>query len=437
MLTAGPSSPAPIGNHELPGLFDCLRRYRTLIIAVSGGADSTALVHLLERWVRCSGSNAAVPLPILVVATVDHGLRPESVHEARAVAHLAGALGLPHSILTWRHDAKPDTGVQVAARTARYRLLEAFALGFPIPALVTAHHLDDQAETVVMRLARGSGLDGLAGIRRSRPLGVGTPVPRERPLLGLPKSRLVATLEVHGIAWSEDPSNQDLTFERARWRAAWPQLARLGLTAEPIARSAARLERARQALEGVADSAWSRLAAINQGMFATLVRPQFDSEPAEIRLRLLLRALAAFGATGLQPSLAQAEDLLSALATDAFATQTLAGCQIEQESGRILVFREPGRQGLPVLPLMPGAGRVWDNRFAVALAADFDGASATRCLVRALGSDGLAAFRKQVDALGLPARIAATLPSLWIGECPVAVPHLGHDLPGFSLRFLW
>ena len=149
------------------------------------------------------------------------------------------------------------------------------------------------------------------------------------------------------------------------------------------------------------------------------------------------RALAAFGGVGKPPSLAQAEDLLAALSTNAFATKTLAGCQIEREAGQILVFREPGRHGLPGQSLEPGTGLVWDNRFEVALSADFNVAPGTRGIVRALGPDGLSALRQQVDDMSLPARIAMTLPSLWIGERPVSVPHLGHNIPGFTIRFLW
>ena len=194
----------PIRDDELAGLFDHLRRYSTLIVAVSGGADSTALLHLLGRWGR--SHTAAVPdlpCPAVIAASVDHGLRPESAAEALAVARQAVMLGLPHRTLIWEHAQEtPTAAVQVTAREARYRLLETLALAHPTPALVTAHHQDDQAETLLMRLARGSGLDGLAGIRRSRPAYGFQLVPRERPLLGIPKARLGSTLRVAGLTWA-------------------------------------------------------------------------------------------------------------------------------------------------------------------------------------------------------------------------------------------
>lgn len=431
----------PVRDDELSGLFDHLRQYSTLIVAVSGGADSTALLHLLARW--SLSVSAAVPktlYPALVVATVDHGLRPESATEALAVTPPATELGLPHHVLLWEHTReKPTSAVQVAARTARYGLLETLARDHPKPAVVTAHHQDDQAETLLMRLARGSGLDGLAGIRRSRPAHGFQLVAREHPLLGVPKARLVATLRAAGLTWCEDPSNANRAFERARWRDAERQLADLGLTAQTVARSARRLERARQALEAVTDAAWDRIGHTHDGAFATLSASAFDGEPEEIRLRLILKALTAFGGQDQAPSLAQAENLVAALASHPFNGQTLAGCRIERDVAEIRVYREPGRQGLPVSEIAPGQSFVWDNRFRVEL---HFGARQGECTsqpasVRALGADGLALVRLQGDDFRLPARIAWTLPSLWVGPNLAAVPQLGHQSAGFTAQFWW
>ena len=479
----------PIADDELPGLFDHLARHATLIVAVSGGADSTALMHLLVRWAEFRtrgtlaqsrhgkqsrhGSHPAEfsPSPKIIAATVDHGLRPEAAGEAAAVGAQAAMLGIAHHMLRWL-DQKPATAIQATARAARYQLLETLAADFPGAALVTAHHRDDQAETVLMRLARGSGVDGLAGISPSRPAGsmahAGFPVARERPLLGLAKARLVATLEARHITWCKDPSNDDPAFERVRWRQGVPSLVALGLTSEAVARAALRLERARQALESLTGAAWSRLADVHQGAYASLDDGQFAAEPEEIRLRLLSRALTAFGGTGQAPSLSQAEELLAGVDAGAFQRRTLAGCLIERSPGEIRVLREPGRLGLPEGPIAPGETMIWDNRFEVRLA---DMPTGPACgglalgglalgglaagvaephagggIVRGLGAEGLAVLRERHDALPLSARVAVTLPSYWSRGRLVAVPHLGPQLealrpgptvPRFTARFLW
>src|SRR5579884_4251327 len=191
---------SPVSPDEAAALFHDLERLPSVLLAVSGGPDSTALMWLTARW-RAGLERG----PKLIAATVDHGLRPEALAEARQVAKLARELGIPHRILRWT-GRKPETGVQEAARAARYRLLAAAARRSRAAAIVTAHTLDDQAETVLFRLARGSGITGLAGMRAIAPLPTaerkgGTEAAARpdnqlsvlRPFLKLPKSRLIAT----------------------------------------------------------------------------------------------------------------------------------------------------------------------------------------------------------------------------------------------------
>ena len=460
----------PVRTDELAGLFRRLLGFKTVILAVSGGPDSTALLHLAAEWAGQVSHNR----PALRVATVDHGLRTASRDEAMSVAGQATGLRLQHHVLTWV-GPKPIAGLQAAARDQRYRLLETLALEFPEPVLVTAHHLDDQAETVLMRLARGSGIDGLAGIRSftpanaqaagNGPLELGAGVPRVRPLLTIPKARLLATLNARDIAWIEDPSNADATFERSRWRAAQPMLEGLGLTTSAIARSAARIERARLALESQAEKAWRRIVELNDGTHATLCREHYFEQPEDIQLRLLMRGLVAFGDAVQYPALAQAEDLVAALGAPGFRARTLSGCCIAMLADRIVLRREPGRQGLPVIELHgleerrePAAHRgqnalIWDNRFAIILpegvsAPDFRGDAGWS--IRSLGTIGTTVVRSALKSsdlgrLSLPAAIASTLPSLWKAGRLVAVPHLqyiadGDDqkwAEGFAVRFLW
>ncbi|WP_162560440.1 tRNA lysidine(34) synthetase TilS [Methylobacterium durans] len=256
------------------------------VLGVSGGPDSTALMH----------AAAACATGRLHVATVDHGLRPESQAEAAAVGRAADGLGLPHRILAWDTGARPASGIQAAARAARYRLLAAFAAEVGASLLLTAHTLDDQAETVLMRLFAGSGLAGLAGMRPERTLGRGLRL--VRPFLGIPKAELVAWCEDRHIAYLHDPSNADERFTRARLRRLMPELAREGLNTGRLVRLAERAARDEAALQGAARE---RLAALRlsspEGGFR-LSGSGLIGHPEAVTLRLIERAMDAAGAEG-------------------------------------------------------------------------------------------------------------------------------------------
>ena len=180
-------------------------------VAVSGGRDSLALMLLAHDWVAIHGGRA-------VALIVDHGLRSGSDHEAAVTRDLLGGFGIEASVLRWS-GPKPQSGLQAAARAARYRLLYRECRQRGILHLLLAHHADDQAEPVAMRAAHLSGPDGLAGMAAlvERP-----EVRMLRPFLAVPRARLTATLQARGVRWFDDPSNVDLRFERARLRAALP-----------------------------------------------------------------------------------------------------------------------------------------------------------------------------------------------------------------------
>jgi tRNA(Ile)-lysidine synthase len=188
--------------------FEPFERAPVVAVAVSGGRDSLALALLAQEWAIARGGR-------IVGLIVDHALRPESAAEAAATKALLGRHGCDAEILRWS-EAKPRTGLQEAARAARYRLLRDACRRRSVLHLLVAHHADDQTETVAMRAARQSGPDGLAGMAGA----VELPEMRLlRPLLGIPRSRLTATLLARGVAWLDDPSNTDPRFERARLRA--------------------------------------------------------------------------------------------------------------------------------------------------------------------------------------------------------------------------
>src|SRR5947209_7078470 len=293
-----------ISSSDAKRLFADWKAAPALVLAVSGGPDSIALMWLAARWRRAMAQG-----PRLIAVTVDHGLRPEAAREARDVKRLAKTLDLAHRTLRWT-GAKPKAGLPAAARDARYRLLAEAARAAGATHVLTAHTRDDQAETLLMRMGRGSGIAGLAAMaRQSQRDGVVL----ARPLLDIPKARLVATLHKARIGFADDPSNHDSRFTRPRLRELMPALAAEGFDARNLTRLASRLARANAALEILVDGAERYLAlgereplqsGFDAGAFAALAD--------EIRLRLLLRRIDRGGHEG-PAELGQVEALLAAL----------------------------------------------------------------------------------------------------------------------------
>jgi tRNA(Ile)-lysidine synthase len=353
-----------ISAQDAKRLFADWKAVPAIVLAVSGGPDSLAMMWLAVRW-----RSTLARGPRLFAVTVDHGLRAESAAEARAVKRLARSLELPHRTMRWT-GAKPKTGLPAAARAARYQLLAQAARAGGATHVFTAHTRDDQAETLLMRMLRGSGIAGLAAMaRQSERDGVLL----ARPLLHVAKSRLVATLKKARIGFADDPTNRDLNFTRPRIRAVMPALAAEGGDARNLARLASRLARANAAVEVLVDGAERYLALRDReirhsgaGAKAFNAKP-FDARifdfqafarmPEEIRLRLLLRAIERFGHEG-PAELGKVEALLSALdgiVTDGAAAEnaaarqprlkrTLAGALVSLTDGRIRVEPAPPRR---------------------------------------------------------------------------------------------
>ena len=367
---------SPISAQDAKRLFADWKRAPAIVLAVSGGPDSIALMWLAARWRRGLSRG-----PRLIAVTVDHGLCAEAAREARDVKQLARALDLPHRTLRWT-GTKPNTGLPAAARSARYRLLAQAARQNHATHILTAHTRDDQAETLLMRLLRGSGIAGLAAMgRESERDGLLL----ARPFLNVSKSQLVATLKKAKLDFADDPSNRDTNFTRPRIREVMPVLAAEGGDARSLARLASRMARANQAVEVLVDGAERYLAlkdreASDAARHARIFEAKiFDAEifeakifdakafavlPEEIRLRLLLRAIDRFGHEG-PAELGKVEVLLAAL-DRAIAEkragrrpnrspglgrprlkQTLAGALVSLVGDRIRVEPAPPRRRRP------------------------------------------------------------------------------------------
>jgi len=329
-----------ISARHAKALFAGWKAAPALVLAVSGGPDSIALMWLAARWRRGLRKG-----PRLIAVTVDHGLRAEAAREARDVKRLAGTLELEHHTLRWR-GAKPKAGLPAAARDARYRLLAQVARRNAATHIVTAHTRDDQAETLLMRLLRGSGIAGLSAMaRESERDGVLL----ARPLLEISKAQLIATLEKANIAFADDPTNRDKNFTRPRLRELMPALAAEGGDAKSLARLASRLARANAAVEVLVDGAERYLALKGEGA----AEGGFDAHsfavlPEEIRVRLLRRAIDRCGHEG-PAELGKVETLLAALDRAVAERrpklkQTLAGAAVHFAKGRIRIEAAPPRR---------------------------------------------------------------------------------------------
>lgn len=386
---------------DLDLIFNRIASERHVALAVSGGSDSMALLRLAALW-----SKARPDRPKLTILTVDHGLRPEAAGEARKVAVWAEALGHSHAVLKWL-GPKPMTGLQAKARDARYDLMGAWARDHGASWILTAHTLDDQAETVLMRMQRTSSLDSLAGVRQvSQWSGVGL----FRPLLGERRDRLRAFLTEVGQAWIEDPSNDDERFERVRLRKAMPALLAGGLSLAALGELARQSAAASDALWAAAGDWVSGHVAAEAEGFGRLPLAGFAGQPDLIKSRILGHLIRRFGG-GQVPDPHELEAMTGWM-TSGSRRRTLGGALFARRKDHVLVGREPGRiDASPVA--VPATGQaLWDRRFVVTAPPD--------CLIVPVGT--VRGIPRRAD---LPAFVQAALPAVMQGGKLLAVPHLG------------
>jgi len=362
MAACGPFEPSPL-----------------LAVAVSGGPDSMALVLLAASWARRRGGDA-------VALTVDHRLRLESAGEARRVGSWMRDRGIDHRTLRLTGEW-PAGNRQAVARDARYDRLGAWCRRKGVLHLLVGHHLEDQAETVLARLARSSGVDGLAAMA---PVVETDGVRVLRPLLTVSRDRLRATLARRGQVWIDDPSNADDSYLRPRLRRARPTLDGLGLNPERLAATADRLRAVRRRLEretldGLA--AWVEIAPAG---YVRIDAAKLAAADRDLGRRVLARVVATVGGAAYPPRADRLAAALDALRDGPLSrARTVGGCRLIPANGRVLVCREAGRAESRVLD---GANRIgWDGRFALG----FGRAAARRTrglTIGPLGRDGWAAL---------------------------------------------
>ncbi|MBK1637870.1 tRNA lysidine(34) synthetase TilS [Rhodothalassium salexigens DSM 2132] len=425
-------APRPLSAHDLTRRLAALGvpAEAPVALAVSGGADSLALAWLAAR----AGLRA-------VALHVDHRLRPDAADEAARVRGWLDAMGLSAQLLVRQGD-RPVANLQARARADRYRLLEDWCRAHGVATLVLAHHQGDQAETLLLNLARGSGVDGLAAMAPTAP-AVTPPhdLRRVRPLLDVPKVRLQATLVAAGQPWIADPSNDDPRFDRVKARRLLADPPLPGLSTARLAQTAHRLRRASAALEAATDALLDTAACVamlpgGPAGLVTLDRARWQTAPEDIRLRALVRLLGFAGGAAYRPREDKLLRLAAALAEPGFRGATLAGCTLRPDrDGRCTIMRESDAVAEPMTPTAPGE-TVWDGRFVLTLPAAVPG---DLCL-RALGRPAFERWASgQSPALTaeterLAATVAPGLPALWSAGAPWAVPHLDIAPAGVGLR---
>ncbi|MEE2662049.1 MAG: tRNA lysidine(34) synthetase TilS [Pseudomonadota bacterium] len=387
-------------------------------IAVSGGPDSTALFILLREW--------ALARKILVtVLTVDHGLRNGSAEEAQRVGRFCSRFGVDHEILPWV-GPKLDTCIQASAREARYELMEGWCANNGVRELYLGHTLDDQAETFLLRMAHGSGLDGLAAMPLVRWHGK---VRIVRPLLRISRKRILATLVEENLSFICDPSNHDRRFARVLIREEIERLNEHGISTSAISGVTRILGRIRKQNEIVIADLFRQMVVLYPEGYAELDVEQWRQLDRVLGSRLIAELLRIIGGGIYLPRRERLNRLVAVLSTQTRGARTLGGCVISFRGLTVRIWREYQKIN-EVIPITPGTSVLWDRRFELCFNLK-KRSIASNIYVRSMGENGWVRLldnvnlSQKVDSLKkIPGPVRYALPAVWRGKNIVEVPDL-------------
>ena len=450
-MPAADQEALPVSDEQFADTVGEFSKLSHLALAVSGGADSTFLMCMFARQQGLHEKHGT-HFPHLSVLTVDHGLRPASSDEVKIVVQKAKSLGLPVKALKWEH-AGITSGVQDQARRARYRLMIEAVKEIGADALLTAHNLEDQVETMLMRMGRGSGIDGLSGMTRTIETDG---IKIIRPMLGISRKQILATLKHLDETWIEDPSNQDDRFERVRIRELIGHLSAADIVPEKLALSIERLGRAKQALNYYTDQFIAKHVEQHTSGFCEINRDEFVNLPEDVAIRVVNSLLQKYGGGSDYSSLSSLEELFDWLNRAPYredsenrtaSGRTLSGCLLRLRKKSILIGRDPGRIDKAGEPISGQQTILWDRRFLVHIPKHLQH---DELRIRPLAiayeakQEAHASADKESELLkrdpALPAFVQKALPGMFAGDKLLAVPtindlDMGENAEATTARF--
>lgn len=413
-----------IAKEEFANLMQAMSPFEdkpTIAIAVSGGADSVALCLLAHEWAESNDAK-------IIAITVDHHLRPSSTHEAKTIHKWLKEKNIEHHILDWKTPV--SQGLEAAARSARYALLNEFCEQKGILHLMIAHHINDQAETFLMRLERGSGVYGLSAMS---PISYKEHIRYLRPFLSIPRTKLQSTCKHFNQEWFEDESNADDKYKRVKFRKLLPALANTGLNSKTIAATASRMANAREFLEESIASLMAETVVIHPAGFALLNAEKLALAHKEIGQRALSNIITCIGGEQYPPRFEKLERLFLALSAKDFKGATLSGCSIKPlpknayncvknianpNDFNIMICRElaaiPRKQQLQ-------NNMLWDNRFYIETTLE-----ESDIYIGAIGQTGWNKIKQNYDEIPLPKDVIYSLPAIYVNENIVRSSLIGY-----------
>ena len=390
---------------------------KPIALAVSGGPDSTAMMQIAALSKKLKNNN-------VTVIVVDHGLREESKNEANIVGQNAKLLGFKFKILKW-DGVKPKTRIQEIARKTRYKLMTSWCKKKGIEKLFLAHHLDDQVETFLMRLGKGSGVDGLAVMNYVTEI---SSLKLVRPFLEIPKTRFIKILSITNLEWISDPSNFSSDYKRSRIRKILPILSKEGINSKQIGLVIKRMRSAKDALNTQTNILLKKYLS-NVDNVAYFLNKELlkDVKEKEILLRVLEKIFMNISGSIYPPRRNKLENIISwILKNNNIKAKTLTGVVVRKRKSELIFYREPDDcyKSVNIRPLTSRYS-CWDDRFFLKANKSND------LQIRALGDVGITILKeekilKRQGFQNVPLSAWKTVPGVWSKKRLISVPTLGY-----------
>ncbi len=397
----------PLTDSRICGLFSSYINHDRIALAVSGGRDSMALMYLVYRWKAHLALNIEIE-----VLTVNHNLRKAAEDECGFVQKIAKNYGFKHKVLIWEHE-HVETSIQEKARKARYQLMLDYVREENIDTILTAHTSDDNIETFIMRLAKGSGLNGLKSINEIRHEDR---IQIQRPLLSLSRSLTTEILRSTGNEWVDDPTNDDERFERVKIRNNISLLSSFNISSDNLTKTIQRLARAHESISFFTNLVSEELVELSELGHANVNFDKLRYYPKEIILRVFAKALT--DVNGGNVSLSSLEAVFAELIKTE-RSKTLNGCQIIPQKNKYVIVRE--NRGISPVEIKINERISWDGRFDVYLKS----CDKTNIVIDQIGNaDDL---RKMIDGTAfqsVPNYVLRTLPGGFIKDKLVLLPNI-------------